>query len=259
MISLSLNTPPPGHEALFVTPTTSILRSVNSLSLGHNLGSPYEFLLMCTEVLFVDAHSVHHFIDELSPTAVLSPLPVGSSINQSMEDIDEGIEEELALFAEQYNENLVKDFYANLFEEFGNPESPAYGQVYVRGHVIDFSPANIARYLSCPLFSDIKGTGLKEEVDFNELPTTNVTAVLKERAHLLYTFAIRKRINICTVIFKNILRKIDQKKANNIALSCPCLISEYLLGCKDLSLLSDFWARGTRSSGDAKDTPTPST
>lgn len=31
--------------------------------------------------------------DELSPIAVLTPLPVGSSINQSMEDIDEGIEE----------------------------------------------------------------------------------------------------------------------------------------------------------------------
>ncbi|KAI5668442.1 hypothetical protein M9H77_18295 [Catharanthus roseus] len=33
---------------------------------------------------------------------------------------------ELALFAEQYNENLVKEFYANLTEEFGNSESPTY-------------------------------------------------------------------------------------------------------------------------------------
>ncbi|KAI5671851.1 hypothetical protein M9H77_12215 [Catharanthus roseus] len=187
---------------------------------------------------------------------------------------------ELALFSKQYNENLVKEFYANLFEDFGNLESLAYGQVYVRGHVINFSPANIAHYLSCPHFSDIKGTGLEEETNFDEvtkvltgdaapvclktnrlnsnlmkmpyralfrvfcknwLPTTNVTIVLKERAHLLYAFATRKRINICTVILRNILRQIDQKKANKKTLPYLCLISEYLLGCRDLSLPSDSW------------------
>ncbi|KAI5677376.1 hypothetical protein M9H77_08326 [Catharanthus roseus] len=252
---------------------------------------------------------MHHFNDELSPITILPPLTIGSSINQPMEDIDEGIEEgskgehiaerkgssrshlevvgvtpgtELALFAKQYNENLFKEFYANLTEEFGNPESPAYGQVYVRGNVINFSPTNIAHYLSCPHFSEIEGTGLEEEADFHEatkvligdagavwpetnrlnsnlikiphrallkvfcgnwLPTTNIIVVLKERAHLLYAFSTRKMINICIVIFRNILRQIDQKKASKIALPCLFLISEYLLGCRDLSLPSDSWVR----------------
>ncbi|KAI5663213.1 hypothetical protein M9H77_22536 [Catharanthus roseus] len=47
------------------------------------------------EVLSVDAHPVHHFIDELSSIFVLPLLSIRSSRNQSMEDIDEGIEEDL--------------------------------------------------------------------------------------------------------------------------------------------------------------------
>ncbi|KAI5677193.1 hypothetical protein M9H77_08143 [Catharanthus roseus] len=162
---------------------------------------------------------------------------------------------ELALFTEQYDENLVKELYANLTEEFGNSESPAYGQVYVRGHVIDFSPVNIAHYLSCPHYSDIEKTGLKEEVDFDEtnrlnsnlikmpyrvlfivfygnwLPKTNVTVIRKKKGHLLYAFATQKNINICT------------KKASKIALSFLYLITEYLLGYRDLSIPSDSWVR----------------
>ncbi|KAI5668676.1 hypothetical protein M9H77_18529 [Catharanthus roseus] len=169
-----------------------------------------------------------------------------------------------------------------LSKDFGNIESPAYGQVYVRGHIVDFSPANIAHNLCCPHFSDIEGTRLEEEVDFDEviqvltgesgavwpktnrlnlnllkmlyrdlfrvfcgcwLPTTNITIVLKEMAHLLYAFATRKRINLCIVIFRNILRNIDQKKPSKIVLPSPCLISEYILRCRDLSLPTDSWMR----------------
>ncbi|KAI5658501.1 hypothetical protein M9H77_27294 [Catharanthus roseus] len=88
------------------TPITPIIRPINSLSLSYYLGSPDEFLLMCryflslpiaenlgTEILYVDAHPEHHFIDKLSHIAVLPPLTVGGSINQSMEDINEGIQE----------------------------------------------------------------------------------------------------------------------------------------------------------------------
>ncbi|KAI5676900.1 hypothetical protein M9H77_07850 [Catharanthus roseus] len=39
------------------------------------------------------SHPVHHFIDELTPIAVLPALTNGSSINQFMEDIDEGLGE----------------------------------------------------------------------------------------------------------------------------------------------------------------------
>ncbi|KAI5683325.1 hypothetical protein M9H77_04553 [Catharanthus roseus] len=150
------------------------LENTLSLPVVENLG---------TEILSVDAHLVHHFIDELSLIVVLPPLNVGSLINQSMEDIDEGIEEgsegehnvegkgssrsDLEVVGQ--NENLVIEFYANLIEEFGNIEKLAYGEVYVRGHVIDFSPANIIHYLSCLDYSDIEGTGLKEETDFDEV------------------------------------------------------------------------------------------
>ncbi|KAI5681484.1 hypothetical protein M9H77_02712 [Catharanthus roseus] len=131
-------------------------------------------------------------------------------------------------------------------------------------------PLRAAHYLSSPHFSDVEGTSLEKKADFdkvtnvltsdvevvwpetnrlnsylmkmpykalfrvfcgNWLPTTKVTVVLKKRAHLLYAFATRKRINICTVIFKNILRQIDQKKASKIALPL------------DLSLPSDFWVK----------------
>ncbi|KAI5672683.1 hypothetical protein M9H77_13047 [Catharanthus roseus] len=80
---------------------------------------------------------------------------------------------ELALFAEQYNGNLVKEFSANLTKDFCNSESPAYGQVYVRRHVIDFSPTNITHYLSCPHYNDIEGTGLEEKVNFDGVAKTN--------------------------------------------------------------------------------------
>lgn len=53
--------------------------------------------------------------------------------------------------------------------EFGNLESPAYGQVYVRGHVIDLSPVNTAYYLISPHFSDIEGTRLDEDANFDEV------------------------------------------------------------------------------------------
>ncbi|KAI5657401.1 hypothetical protein M9H77_26194 [Catharanthus roseus] len=211
---------------------------------------------MNTEVLSVDAHSVRHFINELSPIVVLSPLLVESKINFSMQDIDEGIEE-----CSKGEHNTEGKGSSGLDLEVVG--SPAYGQFYVSGHVIDFFLANIAHYLSCPRFSDIEGIGMEEEIDFDDVtkvlirdtgavwPETNklnsnlikmtYRALLRERVHLLYTFATRKGINIRTIIFKNILRLIDQKKANKIALPCPCLISNYLLGCMDLSLPS--WVR----------------
>ncbi|KAI5664185.1 hypothetical protein M9H77_23508 [Catharanthus roseus] len=76
---------------------------------------------------------------------------------------------ELALFAKLYNEKVVKEFYANNTKDFGNSESLAYGHMYMRRHVIDFLPANIAHYLSCPYYSDIEGIGLEEEVNFDEV------------------------------------------------------------------------------------------
>ncbi|KAI5653050.1 hypothetical protein M9H77_30237 [Catharanthus roseus] len=66
-------------------------------NLSHTLGmyvAQHEssHIIFGTEVLYVNAHPMHHFINEPSPIAVLPPLPVGSSINHSMEDIEEGSE-----------------------------------------------------------------------------------------------------------------------------------------------------------------------
>lgn len=41
--------------------------------------------------------------------------------------------EDFALFTERYNENFVKEFYANLSKDVGNIGSATCGQVFVRG------------------------------------------------------------------------------------------------------------------------------
>ncbi|KAI5680990.1 hypothetical protein M9H77_02217 [Catharanthus roseus] len=142
---------------LSATPVTPVVRPVKSLSLGHYLGSPNKFLLICSiEISSIDAHLVHHFIDELSPIIVLPPLTTGSSINQSMKDIEKGSEREhnaegkgssrsdLEVVGVTLGTRLIKEFYVNLTEEFGNLENPAYSEVYVRALDPLKMPKNIA-------------------------------------------------------------------------------------------------------------------
>lgn len=74
------------------------------------------------------------------------------------------------------------------------------------------------------------------------MPTTNVIVMLKERAHLLYALVTKKKFNLCIVIFKNIMRQLYQRKARTLALS-SLLITEFGLGCKDLSLPTYLWSR----------------
>ncbi|KAI5667656.1 hypothetical protein M9H77_17509 [Catharanthus roseus] len=79
-----------------------IFWKILSLPVVENLG---------TEVLSIDAHPVHHFIDELSLIAALPPLTVESLINQSMEDIDERIEED---FEGEHNAQEKRSFGSDL-------------------------------------------------------------------------------------------------------------------------------------------------
>ncbi|KAI5681113.1 hypothetical protein M9H77_02340 [Catharanthus roseus] len=117
------------------------------------------------------------------------------------------------------------EFYANLSEKFGNPESTTYGQVYVRRHVINFSTANIAYYLSCPYFSDIEGIGLEEEADFDEsLAETGYPLQMS----LLFS---RKEL-ICSM-------PLPPGRGSTSAL----LSSETSSGCRDLSLPSNSWIK----------------
>ncbi|KAI5653601.1 hypothetical protein M9H77_30788 [Catharanthus roseus] len=179
-----------------------------------------------TEVLSIDAHPVHHFINELSLIDVLLPVPIRSFKGEHHV---------------KGKGSSGQGFYANLSKEFGNPESLAYGQVYVlagdEGAIWLEAKRLNSNLMKMPY------RALFRVLCEKWLSTTNVTAVPKERAHILYALATRKRINICNVIFRNILRKIDQKKASKIAFPCPYLISGYLLSCRGLSLPSDSWVR----------------
>lgn len=76
---------------------------------------------------------------------------------------------EMTMFLEKYNDNLVREFYANSTDDFAKIESLTFGKVYVRGHIIDFSPTHIVNFLNCPHCTNIEGTGLAEDVDFDEV------------------------------------------------------------------------------------------
>lgn len=49
---------------------------------------------------------------------------------------------ELAMFPSKYNENFVREFYANLDVGIEDPKSPHYEVVYVQGTIVAFSPSN---------------------------------------------------------------------------------------------------------------------
>ncbi|KAI5677841.1 hypothetical protein M9H77_08791 [Catharanthus roseus] len=226
-----------------------------------------------TEVLSVDAHHVLYFIDELTLTVVLPPLIVGSLINQSMEDIDEGFEEDSdsevahnvegrdssrsdldqgrkrmrvalkgvstskivkkarAVTPLKANNAINKHLYSKTVElrmvelidkpilakkriteesldqykvmelllRIGYVELALF--VYVRGYIIDFSPANIIDYLSCSHYSDIEGTSLEEEVDLDE-----VTKVLTGDAGAFWPEINRLNSNLMKMSYRAMFR-----------------------------------------------------
>lgn len=181
----------------------------------------------------------------------------------------------MVVYQQKYIENLVTKFYANLTVEVDKSNSPACGVVFIRGIVIELSLADIPKFLNCPDHPELEGTTLEGENYLDEvpgvltcdeeatwletnklnaayplfaysalfrvccgiqIPTSNMIVVLKDRSHMLYAFVSKKNINLCTIIFKIILRQLDQRKANKNALPSPCLIFEYILTCRDLFL-----------------------
>lgn len=72
---------------------------------------------------------------------------------------------EMALFPTQYNESLIREFYANLNEGVEKSHRQFYGVVNVRGIVVAFPPANIAELLCCPHYVEIEGTGIEGVAD----------------------------------------------------------------------------------------------
>ncbi|KAI5672125.1 hypothetical protein M9H77_12489 [Catharanthus roseus] len=167
------------------TPVTPVIRLVislyflqNTLSLlVENLG---------TQALSVDAYPVHHFIDELSSITILQSLPVESSINQSMEYIDEGIEEG---FEWEHNAEGKGSFGSDLQVVGMTP-----------GGML-FSPANIRHYLSCPHFSNIQGIGLEKEANFDE-----VTKVLTGDTGAVSPETNRLNLNLMKMLYRALFR-----------------------------------------------------
>lgn len=75
---------------------------------------------------------------------------------------------EMAVFPNKYNESEVREFYANLITDIDDLDSLVVGQVYMRGKVIAFSPANITDFLSYHI--KIEGTGLVVRLILMRLP-----------------------------------------------------------------------------------------
>ena len=51
-----------------------------------------------------------------------------------------------------YVPKIVREFYANLFEDVDSAGKPEFQKVFVKGHVYYFSPNAICDYLKIPLY-----------------------------------------------------------------------------------------------------------
>lgn len=142
---------------------------------------------------------------------------------------------EMTLYPTKYNENLERKFYANLLGGVDDVTSSSYGAVYVSGTPVAFTPSYIASFMSFPHYNDIEDTGLERGIDWDKvaceltgnkkatwpannglwasqllpiynalfiaccgiwIPTINITAMLKERAHLLYALVTKKKFSL---------------------------------------------------------------
>ena len=67
---------------------------------------------------------------------------------------------------------IVLEFYSNLKKVVGDPTSPDFYKVYVRGHWFDFSPTILNAYLGCP---DPEGPMLQDPIQevVSGTPTEN--------------------------------------------------------------------------------------
>lgn len=70
-------------------------------------------------------------------------------------------------FAQEYNELLVHQFYDNLDEDISDVESSFYGVVYVRKGIVGFHVEELYTFLGIPVYLEIEGTSLKEDIDLD--------------------------------------------------------------------------------------------
>ncbi|KAI5659491.1 hypothetical protein M9H77_28284 [Catharanthus roseus] len=70
-------------------------------------------------------------------------------------------------FAKEYNETLVDEFFVNLDESISEVESSFHGVVYVRKEIAYFNMEELYAFLGVPIYYEIKGSSLKEEIDLD--------------------------------------------------------------------------------------------
>ena len=172
-----------------------------------------------------------------------------------------------ASFAKGFRPVLVHEFFSNLSSQVSDSTSGWYHQLYVRGQMVSFSPAEINKILGCSdavlsyafpsdfpldfdcLISEITGNKmvswpndskfpasslrLKYYVLYkiaanNWLPFSHTTSVFKEMASLLYAIGRRIPFDLGHIIFTHI-ETFAGSKATTINLPYPCLLTNLLL------------------------------
>ena len=130
---------------------------------------------------------------------------------------------------------VVMEFYSNLTKGMGDPTSPDFQKVYVRGHQFDFLPSILNAYLGCPnpkgpiiqppvhqvvsviiggklsswpakgnVPSSILSTKfciLHKIIIYNWLPGNHKSHVTKALASLLFQIGTKQRFNLGRLMF----------------------------------------------------------
>lgn len=73
-----------------------------------------------------------------------------------------------------YNQNVVREFYANLSIACGLPNSPRFGKVFVQGALYTFNPEVINDVFSLP-YVDIPNWSMEGKVEKARIPSTKLT------------------------------------------------------------------------------------
>lgn len=167
-------------------------------------------------------------------------------------------------YATPFVMDVVLEFYVNLPRHFADPQSPQYGDVYVRSKKVRFTPSVINKFLNRAdveeesiVLDDVatisklitrnkahmwsatrKGThqncrslyltalfaALHKLYAANWIPTTNPTLVSLPQMKLLYRIGSGVPVDLGKIIFQEIGKVASQKKWDTFLLPYPSLI-----------------------------------
>lgn len=107
----------------------------------------------------------------------------------------------MALYSSKYNENLAREFYANISEGVDISTNPAFEVVYVRGTPIALTPSNISFFMSCPHYEDLEGTSLEGDIEWNTIAHV-LTGDKKATWPANNTLAVSQLLPVCNTLFR---------------------------------------------------------